>query len=261
MYKNIPIYGHCGSCGLFLMPRSCRISLAFRLSSLVPYDKMLPVLFENDEIIVVDKPAGLPAQPGERVGSSVISVVEKELGFAPFPIHRLDKETAGCMLLARTARAASVWSARLAEREVGKYYQAICSGGPDRDRGSYDDDLLIGDKPMSALTRYACLSRFGSLEEGAAQPAFSLLELSLGTGRTHQIRRHMAMHCHPILGDDKYGDFPLNRRLRKLAGVKHLLLWSCRLELPSYPPIRASMPPHFAEFLGRWPDAPRCEVH
>ena len=232
---------------------------------------MLPILFENDEILVVDKPAGLPAQPGERVGSSVISVVEKELGFPPFPIHRLDKETAGCMMLAKNAAAASRWSALLAERDVGKYYRAVCAGGPASDQGRYDDPLLISGKPTSALTRFACLARFGSLEEAspisgaaetprAGQPAFSLLELSLGTGRNHQIRRHMAMHGHPILGDDKYGDFPLNRRLRKQAGVKHLLLWSCRLELPGYPPIRASLPPHFADFLGRWPDAPRSEV-
>lgn len=250
----------------------CRASLAFCLRSPVPYDKMLPILFENDEIIVVDKPAGLPAQPGERVGSSVISVVEKELGFAPFPIHRLDKETAGCMMLAKNARAASAWSAFLMERDIGKYYRAICSGGPVSDRGSYDDALPIAGKAMSALTRYACLARFGSLEQDGpagsqppapapARPAFSLLELSLGTGRTHQIRRHLAMHGHPILGDDKYGDFPLNRRLRKQAGVKHLLLWSCRLELPGYPPIRASLPSHFTDFLGRWPDAPRSEVH
>jgi len=236
---------------------------------------MLPILFENDEILVVDKPAGLPAQPGERVGSSVISVAEKELGFSPFPIHRLDKETAGCMMLARNAAAASRWSALLAERDVGKYYRAICAGGPASEQGRYDDALLINGKPMSALTRFTCLARFGSLAEAiptpgaesaaaapdAGQPAFSLLELSLGTGRTHQIRRHMAMHGHPILGDDKYGDFPLNRRLRKQAGVKHLLLWSCRLELPGYPPIRASLPPHFADFLGRWPDALRSEVH
>ena len=59
------------------------------------------------------------------------------------------------MMLAKNARAASTWSAFLAERDIGKYYRAICSGGPARDRGSYDDTLLIAGKPMSALTRYA----------------------------------------------------------------------------------------------------------
>ena len=211
---------------------------------------MIPILFENDEILIVDKPAGLPAQPGERVGSSVISVVESELGFSPFPLHRLDKETAGCMMLAKSASAASRWSILLGERGIGKFYRAICFGSPSLDRGNYADDLSIGGKNLSALTRYACLARFG------AAPAYSLLELELGSGRTHQIRRHTAMHGHPILGDDKYGNFMLNRQLKKTMGVKHLLLWACRLEIPGYPPLPSSLPPHFSDFLGRCPDAP-----
>ncbi|HWR12779.1 MAG TPA: RNA pseudouridine synthase [Rectinemataceae bacterium] len=215
---------------------------------------MIPILFENDEILIVDKPAGLPAQPGERVGSSVISVVESELRFSPFPIHRLDKETAGCMMLAKNASAASRWSSLLGERGIGKYYRAICAGSPRRDAGSYSDDLSIGGKYLGALTRYTCLARFVSVQDAA--PAYSLLELELGSGRTHQIRRHMAMHAHPILGDDKYGDFALNRLLKKTMGVRHLLLWACRLEIPGYPPIRASLPPYFSDFLGLWPDAP-----
>lgn len=227
---------------------------------------MIPILFENDEILIVDKPAGLPAQPGERVGSSVISVVESELGFSPFPIHRLDKETAGCMMLAKNASAASRWSILLGERGIGKFYRAICFGSPSRDRGSYTDDLSIGGKNLSALTRYTCLAQFGSTQDAeagatpgakaSAAPAYSLLELELGSGRTHQIRRHMAMHGHPILGDDKYGNFSLNRQLKKTMGVKRLLLWACRLEIPGYPPLRSSLPPHFSDFLGRCPDAP-----
>jgi len=224
---------------------------------------MIPILFENDEILIVDKPAGLPAQPGERVGSSVISVVESKLGFSPFPLHRLDKETAGCMMLAKNASAAARWSILLGERSIGKFYRAICFGSPSRDRGSYADDLSIGGKNLSALTRYACLARFGVTQAAAAPgteanaaPAYSLLELELGSGRTHQIRRHTAMHGHPILGDDKYGNFSLNRQLKKTMGVKHLLLWACRLEIPGYPPLLSSLPPHFSDFLGRCPDAP-----
>lgn len=227
---------------------------------------MIPILFENDEILIVDKPAGLPSQPGERVGSSVISVVERDMRFSPFPVHRLDKETAGCMMLAKNASAASRWSILLGERSIGKFYRAICFGSPSLDRGSYVDDLSIGGKSLSALTRYACLARFGSTRdaetgaapgtEAGAMSAYSLLELELGSGRTHQIRRHMAMHGHPILGDDKYGNFMLNRQLKKTMGVKHLLLWACRLEIPGYPTLRSSLPPHFSDFLGRCPDAP-----
>ena len=219
---------------------------------------MIHALYESEELLIVDKPAGLPAQPGERVGSSVISVVEKDFGFVPFPIHRLDKETAGCMMLAKSAEAASRWSAKLGERSVRKFYLAVCAGGPASDKGIYTDDLIIGGKPLTARTYYTCLARFG--EEGDGKKAYSLLEAELGSGRTHQIRRHMAMHGHPILGDDKYGDFALNRQLKKTLGLKHLLLWASRLEIPGYSPVKSPMPPHFAQFLGRWPDISINEV-
>jgi len=219
---------------------------------------MIGILFENDEIVVIDKPAGLPSQPGEGVGSTVLSVVEDELGFKPFPVHRLDKETAGCMILARDAAAASRWSILLAERNVAKVYRAVCAGGPLADKGSYSDDLVKGGKASSALTHFSCLARFGRNE--GKSPAFSFLELELGSGRTHQIRRHMAMHGHPILGDDKYGNFPLNRQLKKATGLRHLLLWSYRLEIPGNPPIIASRPRHFTDFLGHWSDFPGMEV-
>lgn len=219
---------------------------------------MIVTLFENDEILIVDKPAGLPSQPGERVGSSVVSVVERDLHFIPFPVHRLDKETAGCMMLAKSGPAAALWSARLGERSIGKFYRAICAGGPARDRGIYSDDLVIGGKTLSALTQYRCLARFGKGEESV--PVFSFIEFELESGRTHQIRRHAAMHGHPLLGDDKYGNFQLNRQLKKSAGLKHLLLWAYRLDIPGYPPIKSSIPPHFSDFLGRWSDAPAIEV-
>ncbi|MDP2791427.1 MAG: RluA family pseudouridine synthase [Rectinemataceae bacterium] len=215
---------------------------------------MIGILFENEEIVIVDKPAGLPSQPGEGVGSTVLSIVEAELGFKPFPIHRLDKETAGCMILARNAAAAASWSHLLAGRGVRKFYRAVCAGGPLTDRGSYSDDLIKGGKASSALTHFICLARFG--KNGGISPAFSFLELELGSGRTHQIRRHTAMHGHPILGDDKYGNFPLNRQLKKDSGLRHLLLWSYRLDIPGFPPIRASRPRHFTDFLGYWSDFP-----
>jgi 23S rRNA pseudouridine955/2504/2580 synthase len=219
---------------------------------------MIETLFENDEILIIDKPAGLPSQPGEKVGSSVITVVERDFGFVPFPVHRLDKETAGCMMVAKNAAAASAWSSLLAEKAVRKIYGAICVGGPKGDSGSYSEPFSIDGRIQSAVTRYACLSRFGT--DGEAGKAFSFLKLELGTGRTHQIRRHMAMHGHPVAGDDKYGDFSLNRQLKKSFGLKHLLLWAGLLEIPGFPPIRASFPPHFTDFLGRFPDAPDMEA-
>ncbi len=229
----------------------CSELLAQQGTGPVVYLKMLTILYEDDQIIVIDKPAGLAAQPGERVGRSVPALLEAQLGHAVFPIHRLDKETAGCMLLARNAGAASRWSSLLGDRRVKKTYLAVCAGSPARDSGRYEDALSAGGQTQTALTFYRLRARFGD--------GYSLLELELGTGRTHQIRRHMAMHGHPILGDDKYGDFSLNRQLRKSAGLKTLLLWAWRLELPGIPPIQSFLPDHFAAFFALWPDAPQIQ--
>jgi 23S rRNA pseudouridine955/2504/2580 synthase len=232
-----------------VLPRS--ELLALQGSGPVVYLQMLTLLYEDDQIVVIDKPAGLAAQPGERVGNSVPSLLEAQLGHAVFPVHRLDKETAGCMLLARNPAAASRWSALLADRRVKKTYLAVCAGAPARDSGRYQDPLASGGQSQDALTFFHVRSRFGD--------GYSLLELLLGTGRTHQIRRHMAMHGHPILGDDKYGDFSLNRILKKQAGLKTLMLWAWRLELPGMPLVQSTIPAHFSAFFSLWPDAPQIQ--
>lgn len=227
------------------------------------------MLYEDEEILIIDKPCGLPAQPGEGVRTSVISAVERDFGFVPYPVHRLDKETAGCMILAKSAAAASRWSALVEGRAIGKRYRALCSSGPRESRGRYSDPLGSPKGAVAAETFYLVLSRFGRAESAPddEMPPFSYIEFELGTGRLHQIRRHSAMHGHPILGDDKYGDFALNRALAKSAGLKHLLLWAYRLDLPGTVPraperrtVLASLPPHFAAFFSRYPDAPNPEV-
>jgi 23S rRNA pseudouridine955/2504/2580 synthase len=103
----------------------------------------------------------------------------------------------------------------------------------------------------SAETSWRLVGSFGE----PAAPHFSYLELELGTGRTHQIRLHLAQHGLPILGDDKHGDFRLNKVLRKEAGLKRLCLVSWSLELPGETKVFASLPEHFADFFARFPDA------
>jgi len=236
---------------------------------------MLAVLYEDDEIFVVDKPAGLAAQPGEGVGVSVLSLIEEDFHFKPYPVHRLDKETAGCMIIAKDSVAASRWSALVASRKIRKLYWAVCSGTPEADLGSFDDPLTINKRKVTARTEYRCLGRYfsaegtaenygasercgaackGGAEAGIPAERFSLLELELDSGRMHQIRRHLAMHNLPILGDDKYGDFTLNRRLRKQKALRHLLLWARCLELSDGTMIQAAIPKHFALFLADWPE-------
>lgn len=238
---------------------------------------MIDIIFEDKSLLVIDKPAGLASQPGEGVAGSVVSVLEKQLGYKVYPIHRLDKETAGCMMLAKDAAAASRWSTMLAERQSHKRYLALCISAPSKETGIYRDALTIRDRPLEAETAYRFIAGFGVLpkegaggaplvsgqpegrNQGLGEPAFSLVEFRLGTGRTHQIRRHCAMHGHPIIGDDRYGDFPLNRRLKKEAGAKRLFLWAWGLELPGLGIITAAPPVHFIDFLSRWPEAPRLE--
>ena len=218
---------------------------------------MIPVLYENEDILVIDKPAGLPAQPGEGVGACVVSVVERDLGFTPFLVHRLDKETAGCMVLARSSASAARFSELLRDRELGKIYRAICSGRPNLASGTYRDSLSIAGRTQEALTSFRVKSSFGL--STAWSKGFSFLEFELGTGRTHQIRRHCALHAHPILGDDKYGDFALNRGLKKAFGLKGLLLWSFELAVPGLPRIYSSTPQHFRKFMIHFEDAPPLE--
>jgi 23S rRNA pseudouridine955/2504/2580 synthase len=209
---------------------------------------MIAALYEDEEILVLDKPAGLPSQPGEGVRVSVVEAVERDFGFRPFLVHRLDKETAGCLIVARSAAAASKWSRLVESRELRKTYRAIVSGAPGAPSGRFDDPVPGRGGEKAASTAWRLLGSFGASR-------FSYLELELGTGRTHQIRIHLAAHGLPILGDDRHGDFGLNKRLRREAALRRLLLVAWSLDLPGGR-LRASLPEHFSAFLSRFPDAP-----
>jgi len=213
---------------------------------------MIPALYQDDEILVLDKPAGLPSQPGEKVRVSVVEAVERDFGFRPFLVHRLDRETAGCLVVACTAEAAARWSALIESRELRKTYRAIVAGAPSGRSGRFDDSVPSRGVEKAASTSWRLLGTFG---EGR----YSYLELELGTGRTHQIRIHLAAHGLPILGDERHGDFGLNKTLRREAGLKRLLLVAWCLTLPGGKLVRASLPEHFGDFLRRFTDAPESD--
>lgn len=208
---------------------------------------MINVLYSDDELVIIDKPAGLASQPGEKVGASVISVVQKDLGFSPFPIHRLDKETSGCMMLARSGQEAAHWSELLLKRDIRKRYRAICIGAPALPGGLYDDALASDGGKKAALTNYKLVKKL--FPSGSRDLEFSLVEFEIGTGRTHQIRRHCAIHGHPVLGDDKHGNFSINKQVKKDYRMKELMLWAWRLDLPGIGAVESAIPRHFADFL------------
>jgi len=206
---------------------------------------MIQALFSSADILIIDKPAGLAVQPGEGVSVCVLDAVERDFGFRPYLVHRLDKETAGCLVVARSPRAAAELSALMGGKGAVKTYRAVVAGRPEPAEGVFRADVRVKGEAVSAETRYRTIVSDDSL---------SLVEAELGTGRNHQIRQHFAMAGYPIVGDDKHGDFKLNRVLAKEFGAKRLMLYAARLRLPLGEPVdvRSSVPPHFTAFFGRW---------
>ncbi|MDR0556934.1 MAG: RluA family pseudouridine synthase [Treponema sp.] len=198
----------------------------------------IPVLFENSECMALDKPAGLAVQGGKGVGTSLDLILKAEFPQRPLLIHRLDKDTSGIILVAKNREAAAFFGGLFFAEDRGgaggviKRYLALCKGTPTPEAGDIRLDLEVKGAWKTAQTRYKKINERRVAIENSEE-LFSLLEIELGTGRMHQIRRHLAGIGNPIAGDDKYGDFKLNKRLRKHFGVKRLLLHASRLIIPA----------------------------
>lgn len=197
---------------------------------------MPPVLFEDEHLIAVDKPAGVAAHGGSGIAHGLIEMVRAARPNQPFLelVHRLDRETSGILLLAKTRRALLGLHEQLREGRVDKRYLALVAGDWVNDRQHVR--LPLAKRTTASGERRVSVSE----EEGLAAHTvlnlrhrygqFSLLEAELKTGRTHQIRVHLAHVGFPIVGDDKYGDFELNRRVaRGEFGVpfKRMFLHAC----------------------------------
>lgn len=200
----------------------------------------IPIIWHDSEIILIHKRAGLASQGGAGVGRSVDSDLAAQIGQKIYLCHRLDKETSGLLLCAKSPAAANKWSRLIGEKSVTKEYKALCFGVPQNKSGKITLPINEKGQPKSALTFYELEKTFspedfgvsdGSDESAGLFPV-SLLRLTLATGRTHQIRIHLAQSGLPIIGDDKYGDFKKNKAAKKLLGIKRLCLCAFRLSLP-----------------------------
>jgi len=203
--------------------------------------KTIKILYEDEHCLVIDKPAGLAVQGGKGVKSSVDTILAEIRAPAPLLVHRLDKDTSGVLLTAKTKEDAARFSRLLGtDRQAVKRYIAVCAGSPEKKEGIIAQDLMIKGSLKKSETRYKVLK----------SGEFSVLELELGTGRMHQIRRHLALSGNPVLGDDKYGDFALNKKLHKEAGLKRLLLHSSRLVIKNefQLDVTAPLPEYFEAF-------------
>lgn len=176
-----------------------------------PEDIALDVLYEDEHVIVIDKPAGLVVHPGagNPAGTLVNALLHRDPSMNALPragiVHRLDKDTSGVMVVARTLPAHTALISQLSSREVHRQYLAVVvgalvSGGTANlaiDRHPRDRiRMAVREDGRDAVTHYRLRERFR---------AHTLLECRLETGRTHQIRVHMAHLKHPIIGDPLYG--------------------------------------------------------
>ena len=200
------------------------------------------ILYEDDNSLIVNKPAGLAVQGGERVKNSLDKILMQIRTPAPLLVHRLDKDTSGVLLTAKGREAAARISRLISGGKTVKQYIAVCAGRPGKPEGTITDELLIRGIAKKSRTKYKVI------KTSTLELEYSVLELELGTGRMHQIRRHLAMNGNPILGDDKYGDFALNKKLRK-AGLKRLLLHASRLIIEElHIDITAPLPEYFSPY-------------
>ena len=213
----------------------------------------IPVLFEDDEIFVINKPAGVAVQGGEGIAHPLDEEFSRQVGFKIHLVHRLDKETCGLMVIAKNPKAASKWIDLIASKQVQKEYTAICFNEPlingKKEKSGRISDSVIrknakGGREQSAVTDFTVEEVFTRevpvFSENPKETAsklipltFSKIHLKLGTGRMHQIRIHLASVASPICGDDKHGNFKLNKIAKKTLKIKNLLLCSSKLTIPT----------------------------
>lgn len=198
---------------------------------------MVPVLYENDEIYVINKPSGLAVQGGNGVTHSLDNEFAQQVGQKVYLVHRLDKDTAGLMIVAKSANAANKWTKMIGSKIAKKEYIAICAGTVNPKKGVIKDNLVQHGESKSAVTYYSVENEWtvktsDDVNTDSPDIKMSQIRLQLETGRMHQIRIHLAKQNCPIAGDDQHGNFKVNKQLRKILKIKKLLLASVKLTLP-----------------------------
>ncbi len=220
-----------------------------------------PLLLEDDALMAIDKPAGVAVHGGSGVSFGVIEQLRQARPQAKLLelVHRLDRETSGILLIAKKRSALKHVQDQFRERETGKTYLALVQGNwPEKlkviDSSLHKYLLPDGERRVKVTTpedpdgmRSITLVKVSERLQGC-----TLLEVTIKTGRTHQIRVHLASKGHPIAGDDKYGDFEWNKMLNK-QGLKRMFLHAWRLQF-THPTsgkrieLKSALPPELQLF-------------
>jgi 23S rRNA pseudouridine955/2504/2580 synthase len=236
-----------------------------------------PVLFEDEALIAVNKPAGVAVHGGSGVSYGVIEQLRQARPQAPLLelVHRLDKETSGVLLVAKKRSALRGLQEQFRSRSTGKTYLALVKGVCKPGQKVIDAPLqkylqpdgerrvrVVSIEHPDAMRAISIVSAFSSLRgtfpevaEMRSEPSYpaTLVSVAIKTGRTHQIRVHLSHAGHPIAGDEKYGDFEWNRAWNK-AGQKRMFLHAWQLKF-SHPLsgeavcVHADLPPELVAML------------
>jgi 23S rRNA pseudouridine955/2504/2580 synthase len=231
-------------------------------SAVVP-GREFTVLLEDEHVLAIDKPSGVAVHGGSGVSFGVIEQLRSARPQARFLelVHRLDRDTSGVLLLAKKRSALTALQEQFRARETDKVYATIVYGAFPSGQKVIDVPLhkyltAEGERRVRAshvgdelAKRSVTLARAVAVKGG-----FSLLDVTIKTGRTHQIRVHLAHAGFPLVGDDKYGDFALNKALAKAGRAQRLLLHARRLAF-DHPAtgervvLEAAVPDEFQQFL------------
>ncbi|QQS58970.1 RluA family pseudouridine synthase [Candidatus Peregrinibacteria bacterium] len=200
------------------------------------------VLLEDDFVLVINKPAGVAVQPGSDIpkGSSVVERLSAEYAEQVIrPVHRLDKDTSGALVFAKRGKALRTLHESLRNGEWKKEYRAVVAGILPKKTGTIDASILRerdgsrqDSEGKNAITHYRVEQTGSLLLSDETNIDVSELRLQIDTGRMHQIRIHLSGMKNPVLGDKKYGDFPLNRLLQKEIGLRRQFLHAEHLSFP-----------------------------
>lgn len=210
---------------------------------------MLPIIYEDEQVLLMNKPVGVLSQKAKDSDVSAVEILinylietnqlskEQFRTFHPSICNRLDRNTSGILVAGKTLPALQEMNRFFKERTIAKYYWCLVKG-----RVIKNEDYIKGYLVKDQKTNKVSITK-KKTEEGVpieteycviqSNDEVSLLEVHLITGKTHQIRAHLASIGHPIIGDYKYGDKQINEMYRQEYGLKSQLLHAYRLEMPS----------------------------
>lgn len=204
--------------------------------------KQIPILYSDDEIFIINKPFGLAVQGGANIKESVDSILPKQVNQKIYLVHRLDKNTTGLLVVAKTPASAAKYTKLISTNEVKKEYLALCFGKMKNQIGTIETPIEVKGIIKKAKTNFKVIKSkdyiFDLTNQGVTTDilktpiTLTLISLKLDTGRMHQIRIHLAKEGCPIVGDDKHGDFKKNKLIKKILKIKDLQLAAVKLSIP-----------------------------